>query len=593
MTRARLLLLSLVLGGCVADADLELTSGRGFPVVEPGSAEEAGMLAFLNDGSTSFELLDVDVGLDRRAAQGIVDRRDGEDGTFGTADDRPFASVQEVDDVPYVGAVALEKILAWAREHGWLETVGVDRDGATLALVNDPATTVELLDVDVALDRRAAQNIVAARDGADGLPGTSDDVPFATIAQLDAVPYVGPSALDKLAAYALANGYGATPPPSSPPCAIFSEYTEGPGNNNKAVEIYNCGSEPLVLDTLVLCLVRNDDTSCTNRSGVGSGALAPGAVRTLCRTRSGTFNDPFANLAAACDFEVGGAATFDGDDRLLLFRDDDADLLLDPGELVLDAFGDPATRPASGTWAEVTLRRCDLTPHAPGPFSAGDYFTTHPRTDYTHLGVPPSQSCGAGHLGGEGDDCLGHEHCAEGLRCYGRPADGSTPYGRCVDPTPIPGEGARCDRWSPCAEGLICAGWTLWGEGDCNPLWMAGRFETRGDAPIHDTPSPGIAPSVVVYGLASVPVDLDVVVHLSHPRPSDLRVTLIDPNGDSSVLWDRSPEMGEWSRSFVLTGSISRDDAVNGRWTLRVEDLVAGQSGTFHGWSLFVTSRWD
>ena len=93
-------------------------------------------------------------------------------------------------------------------------------------------------------------------------------------------------------------------------------------------------------------------------------------------------------------------------------------------------------------------------------------------------------------------------------------------------------------------------------------------------------------------GQASVPVDIDVTVHLSHPRPTDLRVTLIDPNGTESVLWDRSDELAEWSRSFARNG-ISRDDTVNGRWQLRVQDLVTGESGTLHGWTLFLTSRWD
>ncbi|MCB9598471.1 MAG: proprotein convertase P-domain-containing protein, partial [Sandaracinaceae bacterium] len=52
-------------------------------------------------------------------------------------------------------------------------------------------------------------------------------------------------------------------------------------------------------------------------------------------------------------------------------------------------------------------------------------------------------------------------------------------------------------------------------------------------------------------------------------------------------------ELTEWSRSFVTTGGISRDDQVNGRWTLEVEDLGAGASGTLRSFSLFVVSRWD
>ena len=58
----------------------------------------------------------------------------------------------------------------------------------------------------VGLSSRAAANIVAFRLGDDGTPGTADDRSFSTLAELDAVPYVGPIAFGKLVAYAKANG---------------------------------------------------------------------------------------------------------------------------------------------------------------------------------------------------------------------------------------------------------------------------------------------------------------------------------------------------------------------------------------------------
>ncbi|MCP4870881.1 MAG: hypothetical protein GY898_19430 [Proteobacteria bacterium] len=60
-----------------------------------------------------------------------------------------------------------------------------------LALVNDPATTLTVLDDEVPLNRRAAESIIAGR-------------PFDTIAELDAAYYVGPAALNALVAYATA-----------------------------------------------------------------------------------------------------------------------------------------------------------------------------------------------------------------------------------------------------------------------------------------------------------------------------------------------------------------------------------------------------
>lgn len=67
---------------------------------------------------------------------------------------------------------------------------------AILALVNDGATDVERLDVEAGLSLRAAENIIAGR-------GTG----YATIAALDAVPYVGPATLTALFEFAKANGY--------------------------------------------------------------------------------------------------------------------------------------------------------------------------------------------------------------------------------------------------------------------------------------------------------------------------------------------------------------------------------------------------
>jgi hypothetical protein len=76
---------------------------------------------------------------------------------------------------------------------GTPEAIGV------LELLNDPATDLHVLDVLVPLDKRAAENLIAHRNGPEGA--------FDDIAEVDAVPYVGASALANLVAYAEANGY--------------------------------------------------------------------------------------------------------------------------------------------------------------------------------------------------------------------------------------------------------------------------------------------------------------------------------------------------------------------------------------------------
>jgi len=78
-------------------------------------------------------------------------------------------------------------------------------DAALLRLVNHPQTTVRLLDIQVGIDRRAANSIMTYRNGPDGNPNTSDDRRFNTVIEVDALPYVGNAALNLLRLYAVAN----------------------------------------------------------------------------------------------------------------------------------------------------------------------------------------------------------------------------------------------------------------------------------------------------------------------------------------------------------------------------------------------------
>ncbi|MAQ18015.1 MAG: hypothetical protein CMN30_24860 [Sandaracinus sp.] len=593
--RAKFICLLVSLAACAvetpgADPAGDLT----FPVVTEGSVEEAAVLAFVNDAATTVTVLDDEVPLDARAATNLVARRDGADGVWGTADDAPFVSIADLDSVPWVGSAAIDALLAHARANGWLDAGADQRNAAILGLVNDATTTLAVLDDEVPLDARAATNIVAHRDGADGVFGTGDDRLFASVAELDMVPYVGPSALDALAAYALAHGFGdVTEPPAATPCALISEVVEAGGNYNKAVEITNCGDAPLELADLGFCLVRNDDTTCSDSVSVGVGTLAPGAVHVLCRSAREHLNDPFPLLAQACDQEVGTAASFNGDDRLVLFADTDRDGFLGVADPLLDVFGDMARRPTDTVWADQRFRRCDPAPHVAGPFRLDGWTITgrYEGSVYDDLGVPPVYDCAAPVPGAEGEDCTREVGCEEGLRCEGVPFDGSGDLGKCIDPVDAPGVGDTCDPAAPCADGQLCAGSTLWGNGFCVPGWMAGRFASTETVAIPET---GAAePGLVVYGLATVPMDIEVVVQLDHPRRTDLRLTLVDPNGSEAPLWDRTPELEATDRSFALEGSIARDDMVNGEWHLRVEDLVSGETGTLERWSLFIVSRYD
>ena len=150
-------------------------------------AQSRALLAFVNDAQTSVSILDHDAGIDSRAANNIVRRRE---------QSGAFENIAALDAVSYVGKRALELMLDYALAHGYGGEVSVDEsERALLALVNDLTLDVDFFDDTVGIDSRAAQNIIAER-------------PFANEAALDAVSYVGKSVLARLRAFALENGYG-------------------------------------------------------------------------------------------------------------------------------------------------------------------------------------------------------------------------------------------------------------------------------------------------------------------------------------------------------------------------------------------------
>jgi len=178
----------LACGGDEGDAIDADASG----LIDEGSPEAVALLAFVDGPAATRDVLDFDVGLDRRAADGIARHVRGPDGVLGSADDDPFESLAELDAVPYVGPVAFDKLLAYLGAGGPVVTIeGVTFTAAQAAAVVDLANRASLaqLDDDAGLDARAARNIVAAR-------------PLAGLPELAAVPYVGKVALQRLEDYA-------------------------------------------------------------------------------------------------------------------------------------------------------------------------------------------------------------------------------------------------------------------------------------------------------------------------------------------------------------------------------------------------------
>jgi hypothetical protein len=178
--------------GSVSEFDIDESGAR----VLDGSPEALGMIAFLNAPSTTYEMLDKEVGLDRRAAESLIAHRNGPDGELGWLHDDLFDSVAEIDGCYYVGTRALGQLEQWALDNGWVALSDHDElgtwDGVTFTVAEAEAT-VELantaganyLDDGLDLDRRAVDSILAAR-------------PIDTVQELAGLYYVGQTALQTL-----------------------------------------------------------------------------------------------------------------------------------------------------------------------------------------------------------------------------------------------------------------------------------------------------------------------------------------------------------------------------------------------------------
>ena len=168
-----------------------------------GTPEGVGLIEFINDESTTFEVLDITVGLDRRGAGNLIAHRDGGDRLWGTTDDDIYNSVDEIDAVRFVGPASIDRMVTYAAKQGWVpgseDILGVydgvsftvEQAEATLTLTNK--LSLEDLDDGLALHARAAESIVIAQ-------------PIETVDELSRLYYVGRTALTALKS-AANNGY--------------------------------------------------------------------------------------------------------------------------------------------------------------------------------------------------------------------------------------------------------------------------------------------------------------------------------------------------------------------------------------------------
>jgi hypothetical protein len=146
--------------------------------------------------------------------------------------------------------------------------------------------------------KNAAENIVAGRVGADDEIDTADDVEYVTLAQLDAVPFVGPIAFARLLAFAEELGYLANPSGPSPtaPSDVWTLSSCTTIQRTQLLSKFAAGSTRVVFDRSFEVRTRsrsscNDFTGCSPWKEHTEFPLSPAVTM---KDMTGTEND--ANL---------------------------------------------------------------------------------------------------------------------------------------------------------------------------------------------------------------------------------------------------------------------------------------------------------
>ncbi|MBL8950287.1 MAG: proprotein convertase P-domain-containing protein [Myxococcaceae bacterium] len=382
----------LLLLACCGEADFDVTSpdpespeASQFALTM-SSADAAELLAFVNDPSTTSNLLDDQVALDARAAAAIITHRDGADGIAGTSDDDLYGTVAELDHVAFVGDTALKRLLAWALTHPvakaeTVEGVAFTAEQVSLVLWGVNQATNDELNDELQLENRAVNALLAGK-------------PFVSVAGIGAAPYVGPAALTKLRA--------------------------------------------------------NAPVWAAKRAGTV--------------TLAGTFDSvTFDEATAKAALKLANTATVQE----------------------LTAGGLPVAGAA--------------------PITSNRPFATLEQVSKVHgVGVAT-------------------------MRALHALAKTTVPV------TPSVPDGEACDARRVCLSGLVCAGLTHMEHGFCRPSWMANTF--RSGTPLAIPDGAPVSIGITVRGLASVPEDVIVHLELDHPRKSDLQIVLTQPSSAESVVW--------------------------------------------------------
>lgn len=611
--------LTILFLGCTAEIDPEAAPSQ--LALTLSSADSARVLDLVNYPGATAVVLDGDVGLDVRAAENIHTHRAGADGVFPSADDDLFDDIAELDAVPYVGDTAFDRLRTYAKDHPApaAESVeGVLFRGWESEIVTWGVNHATEAALDALLDARAADGLIARR-------------PFENVTAMGPVPYVGGSALERLRSEAASwwrSRSGAASLAGTFDGITFDEETarvaleianDATHSEMVANGVYTSGAAAIVGNRPYGSLAQ-----VANVSGVGtstmrglhayaaSGAWSPepdpvdpGPVDPPALT------PPDANCAFGIRYrDIGhnGATVIIAQRTMDPSSSTNATQRAQLVAAVQAAYPDVAT--ATQAFAAVDgnqIHHIELydasnrRPYTSYEYGAGDnsyglvfeYGTTNVAARIVDGDL---YSCTA-MWGNEMRDCPTNDDCAEGLLCVGMNPDVMS--GRCIDVHADHFEaGSQCSLEAGCLPGvgLVCAGARTRGEGICVPAWMRGYFDyfggEWGEVAVPDNGQAEL--NLPAFGLATVDTDVVIDLVISHPRISDLYVTLTNPATAEVVVFDGAGQSGAEIalRDHVVRG-FSGDEMVNGTWTLRVTDRASGNAGTVHRFALTITSRYD
>lgn len=256
------------------------------------------------------------------------------------------------------------------------------------------------------------------------------------------------------------------------------------------------------------------------------------------------------------------------------------------------AFADEGEINRTELWDRTSARAYVVYEFGAGDTSVGAYFELAGTEPVARIGDGFLDRCSAA-VGNQGNDCTSDADCSVG-RCFGN-SEGSE-LGRCTVFSGF-GEQTMCSAADECdiGQGLVCAGLTRTDDGICFPAWMRGNFGEGGrfdDGLQIAIPDQGtLARTLLVYGLATVDMDVELEIDGAHDDASQLDITLVNPAGTEATV-ALSSEPGRLRASAAVFG-FSGDEMVDGTWTLRITDSVAGGTGMLDGWHLRIGSRMD